>query len=162
MCMELTLSDEQWEIVRKELKRGSDIYSRVKDARDEAQTWGESALELGEEDARVLDALGLPWLSEKLDEARTAKAEAIAILYAMYRHFHEGDPILGRCSNDAEMLDLVHSWLCNNDCDPYTNGGPQRIAQIAAKASESWKGNSYWAGVFAEIAQATIDKGESC
>lgn len=86
--------------------------------------------------------------------------EATALLAFLYRHFHEGaslpgvDPVIPRAETDDEALAIIHNWLVNHDADPYTNGGPEEIAEMADSASRNQRTYSYWKVIFCEIKKA--------
>jgi hypothetical protein len=65
--MTVTFSDEQWKAIMAELPRASELRAHVKDAYEDAMTWGESALELSTDDVAILRNVGFPWLDEFLD-----------------------------------------------------------------------------------------------
>lgn len=86
--------------------------------------------------------------------------EAISLLYIMYRHFHEGGygGVLSHATTDEEMLEMVHSWMGNNGCDPYTSDGPTQIAEFAEASSAAAK-TAWWQIRFCEIGmQARIQR----
>lgn len=65
--MTVELTDEQWQIVKAELPRGSELRQRVKEAHEDAMLWGQAELELSDDDVQRFYNLGLQWLEDKLD-----------------------------------------------------------------------------------------------
>jgi hypothetical protein len=67
--MTITLSEESWDIIRRELPRNSELRSRVKDLKEDAMTWGEVEGEFDAQEVATLDGLALPWLEEIISSA---------------------------------------------------------------------------------------------
>lgn len=63
--MTLTLNDEQWDLIRRELPRNSELRSRVTDLKDDAMTWGESEGEFDPAEVKQLTG-HFEWLDEIL------------------------------------------------------------------------------------------------
>lgn len=69
----------------------------------------------------------------QLEIAERQRDEALIMLVDLYRTAHRDGWMPGESTD--EVCDRAHSFLCNHNLDPYTNGGPANAKKVRAKLS---------------------------